>query len=354
MYQGTAASLAVGQALPPVCPNTASCGTAKATDSGAYPSTSSSNNVFNNNLADGSFGITSPIFLDQLTPSGSQVNTLTIPPGMVNTSFSSKSELALNLSADGTALTFMAYVAPANTIDVSNSNTPGAYDNTNPAGASYYRAVVEVGANGAIQVTPTNSYSGNNGRAAALANGVYYMAGNSNNGGGTPGNIISTAGAQIAVRGQSFATPAAQIGNFSLSQVIDPATGLPYPPDKAGKDNNFRGLTIFSNTMFVTKGSGGNGINTVYRVGDRGSLPTPSNAASAAITVLPGFPVTLAKNSGATNPFGLFFANATTLYVADEGDGTTANAATSTAAGLQSGCWAPPVSGSRSMSRRTG
>ena len=34
-------------------------------------------------------------------------------------------------------------------------------------------------------------------------------------------------------------------------------------------------------------------------------------------------------------PFGLFFANATTLYVADEGDGTAADAAGSTTAGLQ-------------------
>ena len=110
---------------------------------------------------------------------------------------------------------------------------------------------------------------------------------------------------------------------------------VPYPPDKAGKDNNFRGLTIFGNTMYVTKGSGSNGINTVYRVGDKGSLPTPANAASAAITVLPGFPTTLANAASASNPFGLFFANANTLYVSDEGDGTNANASTSTIAGLQ-------------------
>jgi uncharacterized protein (TIGR03437 family) len=334
-YAGSAASLAVGQPLPPVCPSTAACGTGKATDTGAYASNSSTNNVFNNNLADGSFGITSPLFLDQLTTAGTLVNTLAIPTNLVTTSFSSKSEVALNLSADGTAITFMAYVAPANTIDVSNSNTPGAYDPTNPAGGSFYRSVVQVGANGAIQVTPTNSYSGNNGRAAALANGLYYMVGNANNGGGTPANIIETAGAQLAIPGQSLATPAIQIGVFSISQVTNPATGLPYPPDKAGKDNNFRGLTLFNNTMYVTKGSGGNGINTVYQVGDKGTLPTVANASGAVLKVLPGFPTTLAKNAGAANPFGLFFANATTLYVADEGDGTAADAATSTIAGLQ-------------------
>ncbi len=344
VYTGSAATLAPGQPLPPVCPSTAACGTATATDTGAYAN--ATGNVFNNNIVDGSFGVTSPLFLDQFTPTGTLVNTLTIPATMVTTSFSSKSEAALNLSTDGTAITFMAYVAPPNTLDVSNANTPGAYDPTNPVGGSYYRAVVQVGANGAIGVTPTNSYSGNNGRAAILANGIYYMAGNANNGSGTPANIVATAGAQLAVPGQSFATPAQEIGVLSISQVTNPATGLPYPPDKAGKDNNFRGLTIFNNTLFVTKGSGGKGIDTVYRVGDNGSLPTPANAASAAITILNGFPTTLAKSAIAGNPFGLFFANANTLYVADEGDGATADAAGSTNAGLQkwvlggNGVWA--------------
>ncbi|HMD47957.1 MAG TPA: hypothetical protein VKG79_02620, partial [Bryobacteraceae bacterium] len=337
VYTGDASILAVGQPLPPVCPTTASCGTGKATDSGAYPSTTSSNNVWNNNTVDGSFGITSPIFLDQLTPTGTLVNTLVVPPNLVSTSFSSKSEMALNLSTDGTAITFMAYVAPPNTVDVSNSNTPGAYDPTNPSGGSYYRAVVQVGANGAIQVTPTNSYSGNNGRAAISANGTYYMSGNSNNGGGTPANIIATAGVQMATPGQTGAAPAVQIGNFSITQVNNPSTGQPYAADKAGKDNNFRGLTIFNNTLYVTKGSGGNGIDTVYQVGAAGTLPTPSTAASAPITVLPGFPTVLAKNIGPTDnyPFGIFFANANTLYVADEGDGAVADAATSPSAGLQ-------------------
>jgi uncharacterized protein (TIGR03437 family) len=330
VYAGSASTLALGQPLPPVCPSTAACKTAAATSSGAYPT------VWNNNTIDGSFGVTSPIFLDQLTPTGALVSTLAIPTSMVNTSFSSKSELALNVSTDGSVITFMAYVAPPNTVDVSNSNTPEAYDPTNPAGGSYYRAVVQVGANGAIQVTPTNSYSGNNGRAAILANGLYYMAGNGNNGGGTPANIVATEGVQIAVPGQSLATPAVPVGpTFSISQLTNPATGLPYPADKLGKDNNFRGLTIFNNTLYVTKGSGGNGINTVYRVGDKGSLPTLANAAGAAITILPGFPTTLAKNADAANPFGIFFANANTLYVADEGDGTTANASTSANSGLQ-------------------
>ncbi len=337
VYTGDSSTIVIGQMLPPLCPTTASCGTGVASDNGAYPSLANSNNVWNNDKPDGSFGITSPVFLDQLTPAGALVNTLAIPTNMVTTSFSSKSEVALNLSTDGTALTFMAYAAPPNAVDVSNSNTPGVYDLTNPAGSSYFRSVVQVGANGAIQVTRTNAYSGNNGRAAILANGVYYMAGNDNNGSGTPANVIAATGIQIATPGQAATTPAAEVGNFSVSQYTNPATGQPFPADKAGKDNNFRGLTIFNNTLYTSKGSGSNGFDTVYQVGAAGTLPTLANAAGAPITVLPGFPTVSAKNADATTlyPFGIWFANTTTLYVADEGDGVVADAAGSATAGLQ-------------------
>ncbi len=130
---------------------------------------------------------------------------------MIVTSFSSKSELALNLSTDGSVLTFMGYVAAPSTVDV---RTPHAavYDPTNPSGGSYFRAVAQVGGNGAIQVTPTNAYSGNNGRAAILANGLYYLVGNSNNGAGTPANVVAGAGVQIATPGQAANTPPRRSG----------------------------------------------------------------------------------------------------------------------------------------------
>ena len=342
VYLSDPSTVVVGAALPPVCPasaNTASAGAcaAKATDNGAYASTSSANNVFNNNKIDGSFGVTSPIFLDQLTPSGTTVSSFAVPSNMIVTSFSSKSELGLNLSTDGSVITFMGYVTAPNTVDVSNSNTPAVYDPTNPSGGSYFRAVAQVSANGAIQVTPTNAYSGNNGRAAILANGLYYMVGNSNNGTGTPPNIVAATGVEIATPGQAANTVPQEVGNFSIAQVTNPATGTAYAADKLGKDNNFRGLTIFNNTIYVTKGSGSNGIDTVYQVGNAGSLPTLANAATAPITVLPGLPTASAKTAGATNdyPFGIWFANATTLYVADEGDGVIADAAGSATAGLQ-------------------
>ena len=151
---------------------------------------------------------------------------------------------------------------------------PGVYDPTDPAGGSYYRGVLQIGANGAMQVTPTNTYPGNNGRAAILANGLYYLVGNSNNGSGTPANVVGAGGVQLATPGQSQTTAPLQIGNFSITQLTNPATGMPYAADKLGKDNNYRGLTIFNNTLYVTKGSGSNGMDTVYQVGTAGTLPT--------------------------------------------------------------------------------
>jgi uncharacterized protein (TIGR03437 family) len=167
-----------------------------------------------------------------------------------------------------------------------------------------------------------------------LSNGLYYMVGNSNNGSGKPANVVAAGGAQIATPGQSATTVPTQLGSFSIAQVTNPATGTPYAADKLGKDNNFRGLTIFNNALYFTKGSGSNGINTVYQVTP---LPTLANASSAKVTILPGLPTVLAKTLPSTGdyPFGIWFANATTLYVADEGDGTAADAATSPSAGLQ-------------------
>jgi hypothetical protein len=341
VYVGTASTVTIGQLLPPNCPQTAKCGGGAsnlgvpAVANGTYPSLGNSNNVWNNDTVDGSFGVTSPIFLDEMTRDGHVVQSFAVDPSRIVTSFSSKSELALNLSTNRRVLTFMGYVTAVNTLDASNANTPGVVDPTNPVGENVFRAVAEIDARAKLQVTDTNAYSGNNGRAAIRAGNVYYAVGNDNNGGGTPSNLTTSTGVELIVPGAAPGVPQ-MVGDFSITQL-----GL--PADKAGKDNNFRGLTIFDHTLYVTKGSGSNGINTVYQVGDAGHLPTAAEAATAPITILPGFPTTLAKNAGAQNPFGIFFADANTLYVADEGDGTLADAASSANAGLQK--WVRDASG---------
>ena len=58
------------------------------------------------------------------------------------------------------------------------------------------------------------------------------------------------------------------VGSFSVTQLGDKA-------DKIGKDDNFRGLTIYNNVLYFTKGSGSNGVNTVYFVDTTGqACPT--------------------------------------------------------------------------------
>jgi hypothetical protein len=356
VYMGVAGTVTPGQTLPPDCvaktvtlpllaggTTTVKVKCAVAADNGEYPNLLDGHNVWSNDVTDGSFGVTSPIFLDNVTTQGKLLGTLPVPTNMVVTSYSSKSELGLNRSTDGTSITFMAYhggtgfFTGPNQLDVSNSNTPGVIDPTNPVVSQYYRSVAEVNAFGDIQVTDGNAYSGNNGRAAIKSNWTYYLTGNDNNGGlsasqltGTQvgKDLINSTGAELLIPGQSAPTPPNinMIGDFEIGQVGYPTV------DKPGKDNNFRGLTIFNNTMYATKGSGGNGINTVYQVGAAGTLPAGTTASlkTVPITVLPGFPISLASGLGLDGqtghpvsfPFGLWFANATTLYVCDEGDGT--------------------------------
>jgi len=358
--------------LPPNCAP-ANCVTA--TSDGTYPY------VWNNAPIDGSFGITAKIILDQLTPSGLLVNSLEVPNSSQNGvpptkdqmvgSFSSKSEVALNLSTDGQFVTFMGYLAPIDAVDVSNSNTPLVVDPTNPVGVENYRVVAQIDGHGKFHFTKTNAYSGNNGRAAILNNSnganLLYTAGNAGNGGNPqPDGIIIGAGAQIltpqteALVAQDPGLPT-PVGSFNITQLGDAA-------DKIGKDTNFRGLTIFNNVLYTTKGSGGNGVNTVYFVDTSGldangkplacpngtGVPTETASLPAAplaydpavlqtsglspnnMCILNGFPTAL--KSKTSFPFGVWFADANTLYVADEGNGTntySASAGMYTAAAAQ-------------------
>jgi|CZKU01.1.fsa_nt_gi hypothetical protein len=347
-YQGTASTVVVGQALPGAVSPDAGVPAPTAVADGTLP------NVWNNEVPDPSFGVTSPIFLDDLSPTGVTLGTVPVPPAQMVTSFSSKSELGLNLSTDSKFVTFIGYVATVNTLDVSNSNTPNHNDPTNPVALSFQRAVGQVDLQGNFQVTPVNTYSGNNGRAAIYdaTNNQYILVGNAGNGGSPePVGIVNNTGVQLAPIG-SAALPETTVVGVQQG-VAGAANGFQFgysvvqngfAADKSGKDDNFRGLAIFGNTLYVTKGSGSNGVNTVYQVGTAGTLPTTTDASTTAISILPGFPATLARSAGAIFPFAIWFANATTLYMADEGDGKVADAATDVNAGLQkwvlqSGTW---------------
>lgn len=273
VYDNNRKNVQVGAILPPNCASTqGGCSAATgAPYNGQYPY------VWNDDAYDASFGITSKIYLDQIFPFGGLINSVEVPNNTqhgVNssadqlvTSFSSKSELALNLSTDGQFLTFSGYVAPIDMLDASNANTPGAVDPTNPVGQNVYRAEAQVNAQGHFQFTETNAYSGNNGRAVILNNSnganFFYTAGNAGNGNNPqPDGIILGAGTQIITPStlpESAQTPGTPtpVGSFSVTELGAKA-------DKIGKDDNFRGLTVFNNVLYYSKGSGSNGVNTVY------------------------------------------------------------------------------------------
>jgi predicted lipoprotein with Yx(FWY)xxD motif len=375
--------------LPPNCaaanPAYVTCGTAVAP--GTYPI------VFNNDAPDGSFGVTEPIVLDELSPdNGRLVKAVTVPDSPANgdyltTSFSSKSELALLQSTDGQYDTFVGYVAAPGTIDASNANTPGEIDPTIADSATpTYRAVAQLNTRGQFEFTETNAFSGDNGRAAILdpedgPKGTIFAVGNAGNGANPePAAVIDGAGSQILTpagepeAAQDPGTPT-PFGDFNITELGDSA-------DKSGKDDNYRGLAVYDGVVYFTKGSGSNGADTVYFADPSGSataangvgLPSTSQKLPSVSTwtapaystsdaalglttknpglaptnayILKGFPTALAKSAtdASDYPFGLWFANPTTLYVADEGagdntyDATTGSytaAAASTTAGLQ-------------------
>lgn len=384
-------------------------------------------NVFTNEGAttDANFGVTAEIYLDQWTPgatSASQTTDLTAMAKQsgfdISTSFPSKSELALNVSLDKSAITFMAYNAPIDQIDISNSNTPGVIDPTNTdVAAPTYRTVAQLDLkSNTLSFTPTNAYSGNNGRAAVLANGMYYMVGNAGNSGSNPSptyglldTLTMNTGVQTIAPGSTCAFSTV-IGAFTsgngssftpaptgtacslatLGTITDPSGTLVYSKktngaggnqfgftltqisgqsaDKTGKDDNFRGLFVDPNgTMYVSKGSGSNGVNTVFQVGATGALAKggtiPQNAT---VTIPAGFPTMTASDvdalaSSSTNtpanwtlsegvayPFGMWVPsnNTNLMFVADEGDLGTAAYAPNGSGGLwvyqqTNGTWAP-------------
>ena len=354
--------LTIGQSLP---------GGGTAVADGTYPF------VFNNDVPDSSFGVTSKAYLYDVNQFGVPLSRIPVPvDGGLVTSFSSKSEMALNFSTTGQDLTFSGYAAQPNELDISNSNTPLVIDGTNPVAGTVpntYRVIADLDSEDRWHFTLDNAYSGNNERAVVLNNAAnaFYVAGNAGNGGNPqPLGVVTGGGAQYVTPSklpEALQTPGlpTPLGSFDISQL--PSTNS----DKIGKDDNFRGLTIHDNVVYFTKGSGSNGVDTVYFVDTTGKacptggvgvpqpgarLPTTPLSTSGYTTdaptaplpsnmcILKGFSTTLAKKATSGFPFGLWFANQNTMYVADEGNGsatydpnsnTYTDAAQQTTAGLQ-------------------
>jgi hypothetical protein len=341
--QGPISKLSIGAALPG--PSTAVAGNDYV-------------NVWNNESCkscDASFGVTSVIQLTDIDLSNGKVfRSMQVPTNQVVTSFSSKSELGLHVVNDWprTRVVFVGYGnAGVGMLDVSNSDAVPGQDSTNPVTAffgpnyAFARTIVSVDEKGSILYTPTIDYGGNNGRSVLFgSNGLYYMVGNANNGNastfgpsnGTNPDVTETTGLEVVNPIDSlFANTSIPANNSAeVNPMLQYPLGKNGALDKAGKDTNYRGITEYGGALYFTKGSGSNGMDTVYTVKAPNALPTVANAASSTIGVVPGFPTDSARSTGGNyTPFAVFFANPTTMYVTDEGSGDATD--TSAHAGLE-------------------
>ena len=324
--------------------------------------------VWNNTTPDGNFGVTSAITLTDINPAtGAVLHQGTVPTDQVVTSFSSKSEGGLHITWDqaGNAhLVIVGYAgAGVGAFDVSNSDAVAGQDLSNPVtvnfGSSYAfaRTVVSIDSEGNIGYTPTIAYGGDNGRNGLLgSNGLYYTVGNSNSGsaasfGADLGGAACTASPPISTKSMNCTNPdvTATTGLEAVNPIDSMFSSVPIPAgnsaevdpklmvingDKPGKDDNYRGITEYGGALYFTKGSGSNGEQSVYTITSQNPLPTVAQASTAMISVVPGFPTDVAKTTGGNyTPFAVFFANPTTMYVSDEGTGSSIDAQTH--AGIQ-------------------
>ena len=287
----------------------------------------------------------SPLTLFQFshtgTSSAAYVNSLVLPQtgaGAISSEYGSSSEGTIQLTSDGRSLVIMGYGINAATF---NAN-PTAYGTAinNPAkptalaqsgsltGQSYTpvaRVVAVIGADGSSDTSTRlfNIFNGNNPRSVASADGsTFYVSGQ---GSGTD----ATAGVFYATRGASAATAITGLDttNKTLSQdtrIVELVGGTLYASvDSKGGSNSARD---FIGTLGTPPATGlydsGNGPTQLTGFGE-------SKTGRLTITALNGNGLASVGAIVNLSPEEYFFANPTTLYVADAGQPKNNSGATS-------------------------
>jgi hypothetical protein len=273
--------------------------------------------------------------------SASYVTSLVLPQtskganSAISGEYGSSSEGMLQLSGNGKYLTIMGYGVNAAAFNAD----PTAYgtmttDPTKPmalgqsgslTGQGYIpvpRVVAVIGQNGSVNTSTTlyDVYNGNNPRSVYTVNGTsFYVSGQGNSPDATGGVFYATLGAHSAT----------------------PITGLDTSSGASSQDT--RVVEVYDDQLYVSVDSKeGSGANRDFlgTLGSAGALPTSLANGGAGPTSLSGFGVSSSPGKGAKetitkgtangvnaagdvvnlSPEDYFFANATTLYVADSGD----------------------------------
>jgi PEP-CTERM motif len=277
----------------------------------------------------------SPLTLFQFKPSGTAsanyVNSLVLPQTAsganfaVSSEYGSSSEGTLQLSGNGQFLTVGGYGINAATF---NAN-PGSFspDPTNIAlgqsgsqtGQGYTpvsRVVALIDANGTVNSTTGlyNIFNANNPRSAYTTDGkTIYVSGQGTKGDNTGGVFVTQVGSTSAV---SVTGNDAGVGASQETRVVQIYNGTLYvsSDSKVGSTNrDFIGTLGTAGTPPTGLANGGNGptsLNGFGNSGGTGKLTVTAATANGINSI--GSVVNL-------SPEGYFFANASTLYVADSG-----------------------------------
>jgi PEP-CTERM motif len=337
--------------------NATTCAVANGTGTAPGPGQNSTLGGYGDNQA-------APLTLFQFTTTGTYVNSLVLPQTASGANFAvsgeygSSSEATLQLSGNGQYLTIMGYGINANTFNA-NPNAYSAAPNSALAqsgsltGQSYTpvaRVATLIDAYGVVNSTTGlyNVFDNNNPRSAFTANGTsVYVSGQGNSPDSTGGVFYSAIGA--------------------INNTPTPITGNDTTSKSHSQDT--RDVQIVNNTLYVSVDSTeGSGSNRSY-VGTLGSPPATSlynsnggptqlsssnNAATpVAVTSTGKLTLTAGETNGVNSagqqinlsPEGYWFANSTTLYVADSGDGKQTSATSTLGDGglqkwsLVSGVW---------------
>lgn len=224
-------------------------------------------------VGDGSAALTNAataVFLEEYTPAGTLVQTLPMPTAAsganlpITNAGSATSEGFVTQSVDGRYLVSVGYAAPP--------GTPGIVAT---ASATTQRVIARIALDGTIDTTTglTDAYSASNIRSATSTDGNdFWTAGT-----GSTGN-----------RGVCY------VGGLGATTSTQLSTSV----------TNLRVVNIANGQLYVSSASGAFlGVSTVGT-----GLPT---AAGETVTLLPGF-------GAASGAYDYWFADASTLYVADD------------------------------------
>jgi hypothetical protein len=260
----------------------------------------------------------SPIELEELTTSGTEVASMELPQtttvvdgvteNAISGEYGSSSEGTLELAANGESLVIMGYGINADTF---NAGGAAVYGN---AALAQSTSIQNNGTYTAVpRVVADISYTG----AVDTSTAVYNVF-NTNN----PRSVTTVDGTTFYISGQGVKGDKTQ-GVFSVQDGSSTAT----PIDTA---TDTRDVEIYNGSLYVSQDSKQPSNGGTSNISTFNGLPTSATTP----TVLPGISQSITLQAGQANginnadigasvnlsPENFFFANATTLYVADGGD----------------------------------